>query len=191
MGAERRTTVLEASLVGWELVAERLGPEVAREAVERLSERAIDAVFEGDPDGVDLEGSPERPLLSATFEGSGHAHRALDGALRLREEVSRSQPDGVLGELFRVSIGVHTGSVVDLAVGGAQPLPFRAVGTLYGLATRLRDSAEPGQILLSADTLGHVTDVASVHAHDEVRLNRYDERREAFCLLGLRPLERA
>jgi class 3 adenylate cyclase len=191
MGGERRTTVLEASLVGWELVAQHLGPDAARHAVERLVEQALDAVFQDDPDAVDLDGPPERPLLCTTYEGGGHAHRALDAALRLRDEVAGSQPEGVLGEVFRVSVGVHTGSVVDLAVGGTEPVPFRAVGTLYGLTARLRESADPGQILLSADTLGHVTDVASVHAHDDVQLNRYGESREAFCLLGLRPLERA
>jgi class 3 adenylate cyclase len=82
-------------------------------------------------------------------------------------------------------MGIHTASVLDLVVGGADPLPFQAVGTLYALAERLEQAAEPGQVLLSADTLGHVAELAIVAPRGAVDLNAHGEARDVYALLDV------
>lgn len=180
-GPELRITVVQAAFG-------RPGRDVGdrRDSLERAVDAAVAGLVSTEPSDVALDGSTQRPVLTASFDGTEHAHRALAASLAIRDAVDEAaRADRTR---ITVSIGVHTGGVVDLAVGGTDTVPFRATGMLFSLTARLQDEADIGQILLSADTLGHVTSVASVHPEDDVEINRHGEQREVFCLLGLRTL---
>lgn len=182
-GPERRLTIVRAAIDGWALAAERAGTDAAGEALKGAAHNVIAGLVLAGADDLTLEGSPSRPVVVAVFDGGGHAHRALSAAAELRRTVSGP----IRPELwFDVRTGVHSASIMDLVVGGNDPMPFRAVGTLYALAERLQEAAEPGEVLLSAETLGHVMSLASVDRKGPVALNDHGEVREAYCLLDLR-----
>jgi hypothetical protein len=194
VGPERRLTIVRAAIVAPDpLVASPRaradGPEAAAEEASRGREvrhaahDVVATMLLAGADDLAIEGSPEQPVIVAAFDGADHAHRALSAAASLTNQLrERSRAD----LRFDVRTGVHTASVVDLIVGGSNPMPFRAVGTLYALAERLQRAASPGEILLSADTLGHVTSLAAVDPRGDVALNDHGELREAYSLLHLR-----
>jgi class 3 adenylate cyclase len=182
LGPERRLTIVRAAIGGWTLAEARAGIEDAREAIKSAAHDVLAALLLAGADDLSLEGSPSQPVVIAVFDGLDHARRALSAAESLNRTVSGpSRPE----LRFDVRTGVHTASVMDLVVGGNDPMPFRAVGTLYALAERLQEAAEPGQVLLSADTLGHVTSLASVGPRSEIALNDHGELRDAYSLLSL------
>ncbi|MEX2275889.1 MAG: hypothetical protein WEA10_10060 [Actinomycetota bacterium] len=197
LGPERRMSVVEIEIRGARSVEQRLGHDEARAAVELAVDHIASHLLSHGADEVALEGSSSRPVLIASFGANDHALRAVAAAVDARDAARAACPAGSAApsghghgrdhDGLDAAVGVHTGSVVDLAVGGITPMPFRAVGTLHTFAARLAADAGFGQILLSADTLGHVTGAASVHAEGSVVLNGHGERREAFCLLGLAP----
>jgi class 3 adenylate cyclase len=179
----RRLTIVRAAIEGWPDASGRAGTDAAAEALKGATHDVIAALVLAGADDLALEGSPSRPAVVAVFDGLDHAHRALSAAAGLRRAVTGP----VLPELrFDLRTGVHSASIMDLVVGGNDPMPFRAVGTLYALAERLQEAAGPGEVLLSAETLGHVMSLASVDVKGPVALNDHGEVREAYCLLGLR-----
>ncbi|MEX0989277.1 MAG: adenylate/guanylate cyclase domain-containing protein [Actinomycetota bacterium] len=194
LGPERRVSVVEVEIRGAERLGSRVPPERARRAVETAVDRAAAALLARGAEDLRVEGTSTAPVLLATFAQTDHARRAVATAVEIRDLVRASDPadapvqaghgHGREREGLDAATGVHTGSVVDLAVGGVSPVPFRAVGILHALSSRLAADAGPGQILLSADALGHVTQDASVHAEGTIELNIHGERRETFCLLG-------
>lgn len=181
LGPERRLTILRASIDGWDAAARRGPDEDVRDAIVSATHDAITALLAGGADDLTLEGSSARPAVVAIFDGPRHAHRALSAATAVHRTLERrGRPR------FHARAGVHTASVLDLVVGGEDPMPFRAVGTLYALAERLAEAAAPGEVLLSADTLAHVGSRASARPAGQVSLNDHGEVRDAWSLLGIR-----
>jgi class 3 adenylate cyclase len=196
VGPERRLTIVRAALVApgeaaptrAERAAEVDADPDAAEAnvaaeVRYAAHDVVATLLLAGADDLALEGSAEQPVIVAAFDGVDHAHRALTAASSLTRRLREHSPANLR---FDVRTGVHTASVVDLIVGGSNPMPFRAVGTLYALAERLQRAASPGEILLSADTLGHVSSLAAVDPRGDVALNDHGELREAYSLLHLR-----
>lgn len=182
-GPERRLTIVRVAI---EAPASPDGPPGGDAGPDSLRHAAHDVVTTlllAGADDIALEGAAPRPVVVASFDGADHAHRALSAAA----STARKLDGRSLGRpRFEARVGVHTASVMDLVVGGNDPMPFRAIGTLYALAERLQRAAEPGEILLSGDTLGHVTSLAAVDPRGRVPLNDHGEAREAYSLLALR-----
>jgi class 3 adenylate cyclase len=182
LGPERRLTIVRVAIEA-PASPEPLADDA--ELVDLLRRAAHDVVtilLLAGADDISLEGTSSRPVVVASFDGADHAHRALSAAA----STARKLDGRSLGRpRFEARTGVHTASVMDLVVGGNDPMPFRAVGTLYALAERLQRAAEPGEILLSGDTLSHVTSLAAVDPRGRVPLNDHGEARDAYSLLAL------
>jgi class 3 adenylate cyclase len=91
---------------------------------------------------VAVAGTPERPVLEARFEGRDAAGVAVRAAEAVRAAVRRTQRAGE--HEFLVSGGVASGWTASLP-GGAR-LESGSLGTT---ASRLREDASTGQILLA------------------------------------------
>jgi class 3 adenylate cyclase len=124
-----------------------------------------------------------QPILSCTFDGSGHALRALRAANAVRDEVARAQFPTPAGHQFQVCTGINTGEIVDADIGGGARMTFQSVGTIQTLAARLQEFAGPGQIFLSSETYRETIEAVRVLSIGEVRVNAAGEKREAFLLL--------
>jgi class 3 adenylate cyclase len=181
-GAERRVTTVRGALRVAECLAADAAPGDPARVLLGAAHEAIATMLVAGAGEIALEGTPSRPVVVGTFEGPGHAADALAAAVDISAKVARPSR----APRLEVRVGIHTASVMDLVVGGHEPLPFRAVGTLYALAERLEEAAEPGQVLLSADTLGDVGEVATVAPRGALELNGHGEARDVYALLDLR-----
>jgi class 3 adenylate cyclase len=181
-GAERRlTTVRGAICVAPCRAADAPRDDHAR-ALLGAAHEVIATMLVAGAGEIALEGSAWRPVVVGTFEGAEHAAGALAAALDVAAKVARPSR----APRLEIRIGIHTASVMDLVVGGHDPLPFRAVGTLYALAERLEEAADAGQVLLSADTLGDVGEIATVAPRGALELNGHGEVRDVYALVELR-----
>ncbi|MCC6616211.1 MAG: GAF domain-containing protein [Anaerolineae bacterium] len=88
-----------------------------------------------------------------------HAERALQTALELRKAfLALGAQHGLDAQQLSYRIGIHTGVATLGNIGGVQRRSFTALGDSINLAKRLEEHAHGGQILISEDTLNHVSD---------------------------------
>jgi class 3 adenylate cyclase/tetratricopeptide (TPR) repeat protein len=139
-GENRVLTILFADLTGSVRTMAHLSPEDAAALVNDVLKAMVDAILAHG-------GRINRILGDAVlaFFGTPQAHendpeRAILAALAVREAVQKLGLD--------VTAGINTGDVYLGAVGSDQHHEFSAIGTAINLAARLREKAQPGQILV-------------------------------------------
>jgi class 3 adenylate cyclase/tetratricopeptide (TPR) repeat protein len=148
-------TVLFADLKGsMELLADR-DPEEARELLDPVLERMMEAVHRYEGTVNQVMGDGIMALFGAPLALEDHAVRACYTALRMQESVKR-YADGVRrqhGVTIRIRVGLNSGEVVVRAIGSDLHMDYTAVGQTTHLAARMEQLADPGSILLAPDTL--------------------------------------
>ena len=139
-GETRVLTILFADLTGSVQRTAHLYPEDAAALVNDVLTTMVDAILK-------CEGRINRLLGDAVlaFFGSPVAHendpeRAILAALDLRAAVQK------LG--LNVTVGINMGQVYLGAIGAEQHQEITAQGPVVNLAARLREKAQPGQILV-------------------------------------------
>ena len=185
----RRVTVLYTDIRGWKDVAERTGQQEVAALLDAAVDRAVEAIRANAPSDVTVGGGTAQPVLSATFEGEGHAERALRAAVSVRDQVVARDDGAAAGPGFESCSGLNTGDIVEAQIAGGVPVSFQAVGTVRMFATRLQEFAGPGQIFLSASTYSEAVVTAKVRSIGPVRTNADGDTSEAFCLIELLPNE--
>jgi class 3 adenylate cyclase/tetratricopeptide (TPR) repeat protein len=162
--AERKhVTVLFADVkASMQLFADR-DPEEAREILDPLLERMMEAVrhYEGTVNQVMGDGI--MALFGAPLAQEDHAVRACFAALRMQELV-RQYAEQIRHKHrvdVQIQVGLDSGEVVVRAIGSDLHMDYTAVGQTTHLASRMEQLARPGSILLTRSTLalveGYVT----------------------------------
>lgn len=112
----------------------------------RVQSRCLQALLDtvaGPGVGIELGGTAAHPVIEARIEGPEAAARAARAALEAQEAVRGVQRVGE--NEFRVSGAVATGTAAPMGHGVTV-----ISGAPETVATRLRELAAPGQILLTA-----------------------------------------
>src|SRR5512139_3846781 len=154
-GERKQVTVLVADLKGsMELLADR-DPEEARQLLDPVLERMMEAVHRYEGTVNQVMGDGIMALFGAPLAHEDHAVRACYAALDMQaairrhaEEVRRSH-----GVVIQVRVGLNSGEVVVRAIGSDLRMDYTAIGQTTHLAARMEQMATPGTILVSAPTL--------------------------------------
>jgi class 3 adenylate cyclase/tetratricopeptide (TPR) repeat protein len=154
-GERKQVTVLFADLRGsLEILAAR-DPEDARQILDPVLERMMEAVhrFEGTVNQVMGDGI--MALFGAPLAHEDHAVRACYAALRMQESIETLSEElrQAHGLSVRIRVGVNSGEVVVRSVGSDLRMDYTAVGQSTHLAARMEQLAAPGQTLLTEYTL--------------------------------------
>jgi class 3 adenylate cyclase/tetratricopeptide (TPR) repeat protein len=154
-GERKQVTVLFADLKGsMELLADR-DPEEARQLLDPVLERMMDAVprYEGTVNQV--MGDGVMALFGAPIAHEDHAVRACYAALAMQDAI-RHYSDEVRrahGLEIHIRVGLNSGAVVVRAIGNDLHMDYSAIGQTTHLAARMEQLAPPGTIRLTAETL--------------------------------------
>jgi len=188
-GERKQVTVLFADLKGsMELLADR-DPEEARQLLDPVLQRMMDAVhrFEGTVNQVMGDGI--MALFGAPLAHEDHAVRACYAALRMQaamraytEEVRRAH-----GLEMRIRVGLNSGAVVVRSIGNDLHMDYTAVGQTTHLAARLEQLARPGSTLLTGETLRLVEGYVEVTPLGPVPVKGLPEPIEVYELTGAGP----
>ena len=148
-------TALFADLVGSTALSERLEPEEVKLIVAEAVARIVRAVHEFGGTVKDLAGDGVLALFGAPIAHEDDEERALRVSLRVLEELAEYAAEveaawGISG--FGVRVGVSTGPVVLGDVGAGARIEYAAFGDAVNTAARLEAAAEPGTVLVSAET---------------------------------------
>lgn len=155
---ERRlVTVLFADIVGFTGLSEARDPEQVKNLVDRCFALLADDItaFGGRVDKV--IGDAIVALFGAPIAHEDDAERAVRAALRMQDTVDHFDSDTGIG--IQVRIGVNTGEVLVGAISAGDD--YTAMGDVVNTASRLQTSADPGWVLVGADT--HAATAETIH----------------------------
>ena len=156
-GERKIITVLFADIRGFTAFSEQRSPEEAVAVLNRILKLKADLAkrFHGDVDKFLGDG------LCAHFTGPDMALDAIRCALEIQRAITLASNDG---SDLSVGVGIATGDVLVGSIGSDDRLDYTAIGPAVNLAARLCASAEPGQILLCAETFSRVSGLVAATA---------------------------
>jgi class 3 adenylate cyclase/tetratricopeptide (TPR) repeat protein len=189
-GERKQVTVLFADLKGsMELLGDR-DPEEARKLLDPVLERMMEAVHRYEGTVNQVMGDGIMALFGAPLAHEDHAVRACYAALRMQEAV-KNYADGVRrveGVPVRIRVGLNSGEVVVRAIGSDLHMDYTAVGQTTHLAARMEQTADPGSILMTADTLHLAEGFVQVQSLGPVSVKGLLAPVETFSLTGASPV---
>src|ERR671921_194122 len=153
-GERKYVTVLFADVVDSTGLGERLDPEQVAEIMNGAFAFLNASVKKYDGTIARLLGDAILAFFGAPVAHEDDAERAVRAGLDIQaaareyaEEVRRNY-----GIDFAVRVGINTGLAVLAAMGGEIRTEYTAMGDTTNVAARLQSAAEPGSVLISADT---------------------------------------
>jgi class 3 adenylate cyclase/tetratricopeptide (TPR) repeat protein len=153
-GERKYVTVLFADVVDSTGLGERLDPEQVTEIMNGAFAFLNASVKKYDGTIARLLGDAILAFFGAPIAHEDDAERAVRAGLDIRaaareyaKEVKRTY-----GIDFKVRVGINTGLAVLAAVGDEIRTEYTAMGDTTNVAARLQSAAEPGSVLISADT---------------------------------------
>ncbi len=155
MAGERRiVTMLFCDLKGSTALAEGFDPEAWTEIINGAFERMVRPVYRYEGTVARLMGDGLLAFFGAPIAHEDDPRRAVLAGLEIVAEMADycaglpSQASGL-----DVRVGINTGLVVVGAVGSDLRLEYSALGDAINVAARMEQSAEPGTIQITDDTL--------------------------------------
>jgi class 3 adenylate cyclase/tetratricopeptide (TPR) repeat protein len=185
-GERKQVTVLFADLKGsMELLADR-DPEEARQLLDPVLERMMEAVHRYEGTVNQVMGDGIMALFGAPIAHEDHTVRAcyaalaMQGAMRAYAEEARRRH----GISVQMRVGLNSGEVVVRAIGNDLHMDYTAVGQTTHLAARMEQLARQGTTLLTAETLRLVEGLVQVTALGPVPIKGLDTPVEVCELVG-------
>ncbi len=189
-GECKQVTVLFANLKGsMEPLADR-DPEEVRRILDPALERMRDAVHRYEGTVNQTMGDGIMALFGAPVTHEDHAVRACYAALRMLEAINRygAEIQRSQGVPVMIRVGLNSGDVVVRAVGSDLRIDCTAVGQTMHLAARMEQTARPGSVLMTADTLRLVKGYVEVRALGPVSLKGLSIPIEVYEVTGAGPV---
>ena len=153
-GERKQVTVLFADVKGSMDLAEAVDAEELHRIMDRFFEILTEGVnrFEGTINQYTGDGI--MALFGAPIAHEDHAQRACLTALHLREGLRQFANELRLerGLSFAARMGLHSGEVVVGKIGDDLRMDYTAQGQTVGLAARMEQIAEPGEVYLTETT---------------------------------------
>jgi len=165
-GERKTVTVMFADLKGsMELLADR-DPEEAREFLDPVLERMMEAVHRYEGTVNQVMGDGIMALFGAPLAHEDHAVRACYAALRMQDSVARYAEDLRRGHGadVQIRVGLNSGEVVVRSIGSDLHMDYTAVGQTTHLAARMEQLARPGVTLMTETTLRAVEGYVQVRS---------------------------
>jgi class 3 adenylate cyclase/tetratricopeptide (TPR) repeat protein len=191
-GERKQVTVLFADLKGsMELLADR-DPEDARQVLDPVLERMMEAVHRYEGTVNQVMGDGIMALFGAPIAHEDHAARACYATLAMQEEIRRYAEEvrRSHGVTVQIRVGLNSGEVVVRAIENDLHMDYSAIGQTTHLAARMEQLATPGSVLLTAETLRLVEGLIEVTSLGPVPVKGLAAPVEVFELVGATPVRR-
>ncbi len=121
--------------------------------------------------------------VMAVFHGEYHLDRAIEACIAVRNAIQNMPPEkGIAGFLPQVSIGANSGEMISGNIGaaGLRRLDYTVIGDAVNTAQRLQGKAQPGQILISANSYEQIKESFNCKPVGELTLKNKKEPLEVF-----------
>ncbi|NTW00114.1 MAG: tetratricopeptide repeat protein, partial [Oscillochloris sp.] len=149
----------------------------------RLLAEVVDH-YEGTIDKFTGDGLMALFGVPATHEND--PERAIRAALEMQQALAplRARLAKERGVTFQVRIGLNTGILVAGKIGGERYGEYTVLGDTVNVAARLEKAAEPGTILVSANTYAHTAPLFSFQPMPPLHVKGVNEPLQTYRPLG-------
>ncbi|MDK2125275.1 adenylate/guanylate cyclase domain-containing protein [Parachitinimonas caeni] len=193
-GEAAEVTVLFADLRDFTTISEKLAPNEVVEMLNAYFERVCEPILKEGGSVDKFIGDAVMAEFGAPLPLPDHARRALRAALRMREIAIEFQqwmderfPRHDL-PLFRIGIGIHTGTAVLGNIGSTQKADYTAVGDTVNIASRLEGLTKVlgCTVAASAATVRAAGSGIVTGAQRSLQVKGREEAVEVFEVVGIR-----
>ena len=182
---ERTISAMFADLRDFTAFSEYLQPEDLMRIINRYLGAASDAVTTHDGIVDKYLGDAITALWNTQLNHQAdHAIRALWAAKAIMEEVRALHAVVDPDHRLHFGIGIHTGHSVLGMVGGANRIEFAALGEATDDSKFLQENAEPGEIIISADTFALVKNHCEAEAIPPTKMKAGFEHHQVVYRVG-------
>jgi class 3 adenylate cyclase len=191
-GERKQVTVLFADLKGsMELLADR-NPEEARNILDPVLERMMEAVHRYEGTVNQVMGDGIMALFGAPLAHEDHALRACYAALRMQESIRQYSDEARRrsGTPVSIRVGLNSCEVVVRSIGSDLRMDYSAVGQTTHLAARMEQAALPGSIVITPATLLLVQGYIDVRPLGPMSVKGVNDAIEVFEITGAGPVRR-
>lgn len=186
VGERKLVTIMFADVVGSTLLTEKLGPEEALRELQPALAAMMSAVRQYNGTVNKVQGDGIMAIFGAPITYEDHALRACFASLSIREKLDEINRNSELvnGEDLQVRTGLHSGEVVVKAIRNDLSIDYDAVGPTVNLASRMEQSALPGEIWLTQRTLALAEEFVLAQSVGDLPLKGFSEPVKAYRLDG-------
>jgi adenylate cyclase len=191
-GESRAATILFSDIRGYTSLTERIhaltSVEILNDFLSSMSEEIF--LHEGTLDKY--IGDCVMAIFGAPMSHEDDALRAIKAAIGMKKRVGQLKEqwhdklDVSIRELFEIGIGIHTGEVIAGNIGSIKRMEYTVVGTAVNLASRLENTAKPGQILISRSTYACARECIEVKKLPPIELKNISRPVEVYEVTGLK-----
>jgi class 3 adenylate cyclase/tetratricopeptide (TPR) repeat protein len=188
-GERKQVTVLFADLKGsMELLADR-DPEEARQILDPVLERMMEAVHRYEGTVNQMMGDGIMAIFGAPLAREDHAVRACYAALHMQESVHQYADEvwRTDGLPIQIRVGLNSGEVVVRSIGNDLHMDYSAIGHVTHLAARMEQAATPGSILITPDTVRLIAGYARVKSLGPIPIKGLSKPLEVYEVIAAEP----
>jgi class 3 adenylate cyclase len=187
-GERKPVTALFADVVGSTTLAEQMDPEDWTQIINEAFDLMSRAVFRYEGTIAQLQGDAMLAFFGAPVAHEDDPDRAIRAALDMVRETDEfaRQLKHERGIDFRIRAGINTGPVIVGNVGSDLRYEYTALGDAVNVAARVQTAAEPGTVVVSANTQRFVSDAFDFDDLGDVELKGKAEPVQLFRVRGLR-----
>ncbi len=144
-------SVLFADIVQFTTTAESMRPTDVATMLNTFFSRTVEAIFAEEGTVDKFMGDAVLAIFGAPVEQSDHASRAVRAAQAMRRVVSELNAEAVFPPI-RVRYAVNSGVAIAGDIGSEKRQEYTVLGDVVNIAARLKEIAQPDQIVISAAT---------------------------------------
>ncbi len=184
-GERKIVTVLFADVADYTSISEKLDPEEVHQIMDGCFKIIMDEVHKYEGTINQFTGDGVMALFGAPVAHEDHVQRACHAALSIQQaiEVYGNEINKNTGLQFKMRIGINSGPVIVGAIGDDLRMDYTAVGDTTNLGSRMESRANPGAILVSANTHRLVRDFFEFNPLGEFEIKGKEAPQEAFELI--------
>jgi adenylate cyclase len=183
-GTNKRITVLFCDVRGFARLAHRAQPETIVDLLNILFTEMAAEIFKHQGTLNKYLGDGLMALFGAPVGGDTDAVNAVAAAIGMQRRVKHVNLQLAARNLPKVTlgIGINTGEATVGCIGAEQRSEYTAIGDAVNIASRLEGIAQPGQILVTRETVSELGDQFSLSDPWMVEVKHIDEPVEIYSV---------
>ncbi len=186
-GVNKRLTVLFCDVRGFTKLAHRAPPDTIVDLLNILFTAMAAEIFEHQGTLNKYIGDGLMALFGAPLGGTRDAINAVATAIAMQRRVREVNEQLKAKNLpvVQLGIGINTGEATVGVIGAHQRSEYTAIGDTVNIASRVEGIAQPGQILVTADTARELDGAFLLSAPQGVTVKNIDEAVQVYSVIYL------